>query len=84
MLFAKLDIFTTLMPHYSCCLNQEPKSMESYWCLKKNTMPVLMKDPHNYNPALTPCLKAKCDTWDEGKCFHIRKAGKKELTDTLF
>jgi hypothetical protein len=40
--------------------------------------------PYNYNPALTPYLKSKCATSDEGEYFHIRNAGKKELTVKLF
>jgi hypothetical protein len=47
--------------------------MESYWCSKKNSIPAMMKDPQNYNPALTPCLKAECEKWDNGECFYIHK-----------
>jgi len=32
--------------------------MESYWCCKKNTIPGMMKNPENYNPALAPSLNA--------------------------
>jgi len=31
--------------------------MESYWSQKKNTIPGMMKDTHNYNPALIPYEK---------------------------
>jgi len=47
--------------------------MESFWCSKKNSIPAMMKAPQNYNPALTPCLKAECEKWDNGECFYIHK-----------
>jgi len=50
--------------------------MESYWCMKKNSNIELMKNPENFNPALTPCLKTECDRWDKGECINIRKAGR--------
>jgi hypothetical protein len=50
--------------------------MESYWCLKKNSLIDMMKNPEKYNPALTPCLKTECDMWRERECIHFRKVGK--------
>jgi hypothetical protein len=46
--------------------------METLWCMKKNDIRNLMKIPI----ALTPCLKAKCDTWRGGLCHHINTTGK--------
>jgi hypothetical protein len=50
--------------------------MESYWCLKKNSIVEMMKNPEDYNPALTPCFKSECTMWKNGECFYIRKAGR--------
>jgi hypothetical protein len=51
--------------------------------MKKNTLAVLMSDPHHYNPALTPCLKSECDRWENGMCSQIRKAGKPDHTQVF-
>jgi hypothetical protein len=40
--------------------------MESYWCLKKNSIVNLIKSKEGFNPALTPCLKTECPKWDNG------------------
>jgi hypothetical protein len=50
--------------------------MESLWCIKKNSIFEMMKDPGNYNTALIPCIGPECDEWDDGKCFNIHRAGK--------
>ena len=49
-------------------LKIRPKSrcMKTYWCCRKNTMIEMMKDPHNFNSALLPCLKTECELWENG------------------
>jgi hypothetical protein len=53
--------------------------MESYWCLKKNSIIEMMKNPEKYNPALMPCLKPECTKRDNGECFSIRKVGNQRI-----
>jgi hypothetical protein len=52
--------------------------METYWCIEKNSIHEMLKDPHNYNTALIPCIKSECDKWENGMCFQLRKAGRPE------
>ena len=48
--------------------------MESYWCMKKNSIVNWIKKSEDFNPALTPCLKPECDRWDMAECINILKA----------
>ena len=32
-----------------------------------------MKNPENYYPEPTPCIKSECDRWDNGECFSIKR-----------
>jgi hypothetical protein len=47
--------------------------MESYWCMKKNSITNWILYGIDFDPALTPCLKDKCDLWRNGECIQIRK-----------
>jgi len=51
--------------------------MESYWCMKKNSI-IDMMNGKETPLALSPCLKSECDMLRDGECIHIRKAGKPE------
>jgi hypothetical protein len=50
--------------------------METFWCLKKNSIMNWITSGVDFSPALNPCLKSACSLWKDGTCFHIRKAGK--------
>jgi hypothetical protein len=50
--------------------------MESYWCLKKNSIVIWINKGEDFDPALTPCLMAECEKRDKGECIHIRKVGR--------
>ena len=49
--------------------------METYWCLKKNSITYWIKNSVDFDPALTPCLKSECYMWDDGECINIRNIG---------
>ncbi len=49
--------------------------MESYWCMKKNSIVNWINKAEDFDPALTPCLKSECNQWDNGYCINIRKVG---------
>jgi len=50
--------------------------MESYWCMKKNSITNWILYGIDFDPTLTPCLKSECTLWNNGWCIHIRKVGK--------
>jgi len=50
--------------------------MESYWCMKKNSIINWILYCEDLPLALTPCRKAECDQWEGGECIQIRNAGK--------
>jgi hypothetical protein len=47
--------------------------MESYWCTKKNSIVIWIKNGEDFSPALTPCLKSECVVWRDGECIQILK-----------
>ncbi len=49
--------------------------MESYWCMKKNSIVNWINKAEDFDPALIPCLKSECDQWNNGYCINIRKVG---------
>jgi hypothetical protein len=62
---------------YSILLNRSRKEiMKSYRCLKKNSIVDLVKNPENFNPELTPCIKSECALWNGGDASNLQN-GKK-------
>jgi hypothetical protein len=61
-------------------MNQKQEIMESYWCMKKNSIIDMMK-VKKLDLALTPCLKSECGRWRGGECIQIRKSAFHSLLD---
>jgi len=50
--------------------------METYWCMKKNSITNWILYGIDFDVALVPCKKTECDRWKGGVCIHICEAGK--------
>jgi len=60
----------------SSFLNQSGTEIrESSWCERKDPI-VRINKAVDFDPALPSYIKSEFDTWNEGECIHIRKAGK--------
>lgn len=58
-------------------IHSKPGFMESYWCMKKNSIVNWINNGVDFDPALAPCLKSECQLWDNGKCFYLQSRIKK-------
>jgi len=57
----------------------KPKNniMVSLWCMEKNSIAEMVKDPENFNTALVPCKGSDCPRWGErGGCIMLFRVGK--------
>jgi hypothetical protein len=63
-------------PQYSLLLESRTRIMESYWCMKKNSITNRILYGIDFDPTLTPCPRSECDMWRDGECIHIRKVGR--------
>jgi len=53
--------------------------MESYWCMKKNSITNWILYGIDFDVALVPCKKIECDKWRSGECINISKTGKPDI-----
>ncbi|MGA2912136.1 MAG: hypothetical protein ABSE07_01320 [Methanoregula sp.] len=48
--------------------------MKTYWCTKKNSIKDWIEKGIDFDPALTPCLMAEGELWEDGECCYLHKA----------
>jgi len=63
--------------HGIICDKPKNNIMVSLWCMEKNSIAEMVKDPENFNTALVPCKGSDCPRWGEqGGCIMLCRVGK--------